>query len=655
MAAFEKVVAATEAKTGRAGRNGSWCCPAHDDSTPSLSITTADGKVIIHCHAGCTVQDVVAAVGLRMTDLFDPSETNGHVNGKARITAAYNYTDAAGALLFQVVRMDPKTFRQRRPDGRGGWEWKLGDTPRVLYQLPRVVDALAEKTVFVAEGEKDCDAIIAAGEVATCNPGGAGKWRPEHTAALAGAFEIVIVVDDDEPGYQHAAAVYDALDGTVGNLLLARAKTGKDAADHLGAGHGIDDMVFLTRQELDALFSPPAARAIVQSPPPLAAEQDILGRFVRVLHDCGVVGEDRNARTVYLGLTSRVLDEPVSLAVKGLSSSGKSHTVETTLKFFPEAAYIPMTAMSEKALIYMKEDFAHRTLVLFEAVALKEQREKTEGNQTAYFVRSLLSEGRINYPVTVRDKDGNFITKTIVKNGPTNMILTTTAVSLHGENETRMLSLPTNDSAEQTKAVLKQLAMPARAVDLEEWRQLQLWIEQAEHRVLIPFAPYLAESIPPVAVRLRRDFKSVLRLVEAHAILHQANRERDNEQRIVADWADYLAVRKLVADLLADGVGATVPETVRDVVDCVQALAKPEGVRANQVARALKLDPSAAYRRLQHARQRGYIENLEDKPRRPGRYIIGDPLPDEIELLPEVPPDDCTIADTDREESGQPA
>src|SRR5919198_6120447 len=106
-----------------------------------------------------------------------------------------------------------------------------------------------------------------------------------------------------------------------------------------------------------------------------------------------------------------------------------------------------MTAMSERALVYMKEDFAHRTLILYEAVALREQREKAESNLTAYFVRSLLSEGRIRYPVTVRDKDGNFVTKTIEKHGPTGLILTTTATSLHGENETRLISLPTDVSA----------------------------------------------------------------------------------------------------------------------------------------------------------------------------------------------------------------
>ena len=85
-----------------------------------------------------------------------------------------------------------------------------------------------------------------------------------------------------------------------------------------------------------------------------------------------------------------------------------------------------MTAMCERALVYSTEEYAHRTLVLYEAAAL---REGIEDNLTAYFVRSLLSEGRIEYPVTVRDKDGSFTTKTIVKEGPTNLIVTTTKIA----------------------------------------------------------------------------------------------------------------------------------------------------------------------------------------------------------------------------------
>jgi len=330
------------------------------------------------------------------------------------------------------------------------------------------------------------------------------------------------------------------------------------------------------------------------------------------------------------------LDEPVSGVVKGLSSSGKSFTTEMTLKFFPEKALIVMTAMSERALIYMKEEFSHRTIVILEASGLREQREKNESNLTAYFVRSLLSEGRIVYPVTVRDKEKGWATTTITKNGPTNVILTTTATQLHGENETRLLSIPTNDSQEQTKAIMRRLAEgKSPTFDYSPWHKLQEWLAtQEKNQVVIPYAADLAEKVPPVAVRLRRDFGSVLRLIRAHALLHQCTRERDNDGRIVATEADYLAVRELVADLIADGVGATVPTTVRETVEAVSKQDTGEGATVKAVGESLKLDRSAAQRRIQSARERGYIVNLEEKRGKPGRYAVGDPLPEEIDLLP---------------------
>lgn len=382
-------------------------------------------------------------------------------------------------------------------------------------------------------------------------------------------------------------------------------------------------------------YTPCADGAQLHTLPPLAQNPYILVAFEQAVRLCGVVGEERCAKLIFLALTSRVLIEPVSLAIKGLSSSGKSFTTETTLKFFPTTGYISMTAMSERALIYMKEDFKHKTLVIFEAVALREQREKNESNLTAYFVRSLLSEGRISYPVTVRDKDGGYITKTIVKEGPTNLILTTTATELHGENETRMLSIPTNDSREQTKAIMRRLAQgKTQAVEFAPWHDLQEWLTTAEHRVKVPYAEYLAEYIPPVAVRLRRDFRAILRLIETHAILHQCTREKDEQGRILANVDDYRAVRALVADLIANGVGATVSATIRETVKAISEIDQGEGVTVKVTSERLKLDRSATQRRIQTSRERGYLVNREEKKGRPARYAIGDSLPDDLELLP---------------------
>ena len=140
-----------------------------------------------------------------------------------------------------------------------------------------------------------------------------------------------------------------------------------------------------------------------------------------------------------------------------------------------------------------------------------------------------------------------------------------------------------------------------------------------------------------MAVRLRRDFGALLNLIRAHALLHQATRERDGEGRIVATIEDYAAVLKLVVDLVGEGVEATVPDTVRETVEAVRQLredSKGEPVTVAELARKLKLDRSAVSRRARNAKDRGYLRDLEDNPRKPSRLVPGDDLPEDLQILP---------------------
>ena len=220
---------------------------------------------------------------------------------------------------------------------------------------------------------------------------------------------------------------------------------------------------------------------------------------------------------------------------------------------------------------------------------------------TAYFVRSLLSEGRIRYPVTEKDKDGKFVTRTIEKEGPTNLVFTTTKTKVHAENETRLLSFQTDDCREQTKRILAELAAEEDdEVDLDEWVQLQRWLQGANRRVTIPYGSRLADLVPPVAVRMRRDFGAVLALIRAHAVLHQLSRDTDDRGQIVANVDDYREVRRLVHGAVSEGVGSAVSATTRETVKAVAELAPAhtEGVPGAAVAEVLGLDKSAARRRL---------------------------------------------------------
>ena len=172
--------------------------------------------------------------------------------------------------------------------------------------------------------------------------------------------------------------------------------------------------------------------------------------------------------------------------------------------------------------------------------------------------------------------------------------------------------------------------------DLTRWQALQTWIATGPSRMSIPFADRLAELVPPVAVRLRRDFKTVLMLIRANAMLHQASRRRDEDGRIIAQIQDYVVVRELIADLVAVGVDATVKPEVREVVRAVSALIEKgqQEVRQSELKSALQLDKSAISRRVADALDGGFLKNLEDRKGRPARLIIGEELPDNQEVLP---------------------
>lgn len=241
---------------------GQWLvnCPAHADRQASLAVREGrDGRVLLHCHAGCSSPRILAAMGLAPADLFTSAVHSAPTARPptARIVTTYDYRDEHGELLYQVVRLEPKAFFQRRPDGAGGWIRTLADVRRVLYRLPELA---GRDDVLVVEGEKDVDVCWATNLAATCNVGGAGKWRDEYTRQLvtAGVRRIAIVPDNDEPGRTHADQV--ARSGATAGLevrlvSLPDLPLKGDLSDYL-AHHRSDDL---------------SARVQAASPYPLAS------------------------------------------------------------------------------------------------------------------------------------------------------------------------------------------------------------------------------------------------------------------------------------------------------------------------------------------------------------------------------------------------
>jgi hypothetical protein len=660
-------------------------CPAHDDRTPSLSVASADGKVLLKCFAGCTVEDVVSAMGLAVSDLFKPRNGEGgtYVPRKKRGTVEYpegkprrgasnaipgtldggdtgctlqGYALSKGlpveflhgAGLRDFVYMDRPAVRipyldengqeaavrfRISVDGTEKFKWRRGDKPR-LYGLALREKAREAGYVVLVEGESDCHTLWYH-EIPALGVPGATSWRNEWSADLDGIEKIYAVVEPDQGG----EALWERLAASDLRDRLYRVELGgaKDAsALHLeGPGSFADRfeealrgaVAYLDIAESEAQERARQAWARCED---LAYDRNILGRFAQELARSGFAGESRTAKILYLAVTSRLLAKPVSVAVKGPSSGGKSYLLEQVLKCFPESAYYALSAMSERALAYSEEPISHRFLVIYEAAGLS-------GDFQTYLVRSLLSEGHLRYEVVEKTSEG-LKPRLIEREGPTGLIVTTTAVKLHPENETRLLSLSVADTREQTHDVLMALARETtEELNLEPWHALQRWLEGAETRVRIPFAETLAAMIPPVAVRLRRDFGAILNLIRAHAVLHQASHERDGEGCVVADLRDYAVVRGLVVDLVSEGVEATVQPIVRQTVEVVSRLLREgdeESVTAKALGRELGLEKGPTSRRVRLALDAGYLRNLEDRRGKPARLVLGDPMPEDLQILP---------------------
>ena len=376
-----------------------------------------------------------------------------------------------------------------------------------------------------------------------------------------------------------------------------------------------------------------AGRTAAGQTPALAFEHDILARFRGDLRRAGVAGEEKLASLTYLALTSRVLpwgkpaERPVSAITKGTTSTGKSHTTRTVLRFFPPEAYVDLGSMSKRFLFYDEEPYSHRFVVVPEWASI------ADDDELVALLRTLLSEGCIVHGTV--EGEGKRSARRIEKEGPTGLLVTTTEGFTDPELETRCLSLLTDDTPEQTRRVFAVFAEQeedaSSSLDFDAWHELQAWIAaRGETRVFVPFVRTLGELMPTGATRLRRDFVSLICLVRAHAILYQAQRERDHHGRIVATVeGDYEPVRDLVAALIAEGVEASVPERTRATVEAVRNLidnGEPHP-SPKAITDVLEIGRSATYDRIRDALRRGFLVNLAHRSERGMKLELGAELP----------------------------
>lgn len=354
-------------------------CPGHDDKSPSLSISLgSDGKILVKCFAGCSTISIVNAIGLEMKDLFADSDppirglgSNGSkAPAKATrivIDKVYQYTDADGVVIYENVRYHPKDFRQRRPDGNGGYIYNLQGVRRVPYRLPELIERLKQPDpeIWLTEGEKDADTLRLLGLTASSFK----NWRQSLNRRIKGAH-TVLFRDHDASGVKQAndaARIIAAVARSIKVLDLFDGeplpeKHGRDVSDWIDVrrSEGLDDETIAERLTVlvddadtwqDAPDTTKSANGSVQEAQSFidSSVQDVdgaelldeierfIGRFVSYPSE-----DARVAHTLWIAHTW-LMDHwdstPRLAALSPEPGSGKSRLLEVTEPLVPRAVH----------------------------------------------------------------------------------------------------------------------------------------------------------------------------------------------------------------------------------------------------------------------------------------------------------------------------
>jgi len=217
-------------------------CPCHDDKHQSLSVAEKDDRIMLYCHAGCSFNDIIKTLNISRN------------REERQITNIYDYTDSEGKLLYQVVRYYPKNFRQRRPDGDGGWIWDMKGIKTTLYHFPEVLTAIGDKRlIWIVEGEKDVDNLRESGQIATSISGGASSKWPPYLIPLFKDTTVGIIPDHDEPGRKYAHYVASLLYGWASPLKIIELPS-KDVSDYLSA-ESLDNLLNIYKNTVEHIPS----------------------------------------------------------------------------------------------------------------------------------------------------------------------------------------------------------------------------------------------------------------------------------------------------------------------------------------------------------------------------------------------------------------
>lgn len=197
----------------RISNNSYQChCPAHADSKASLTITEKDDKILLYCHAGCSIQEILKSIQLSEKDLFN------NIPAKTAVVAEYIYRDEGGKPLYKVIRLEPKEFLQAKYNN-GKWVFKMDGTKYVPYNLPNVIKS---DEIYFVEGEKDADNLNKIGLVATTTVSGASSFNKHKDAYIQylKGKNVYIIPDNDDAGHQYAISIMKASKGIAKSVKI---------------------------------------------------------------------------------------------------------------------------------------------------------------------------------------------------------------------------------------------------------------------------------------------------------------------------------------------------------------------------------------------------------------------------------------------------
>lgn len=651
-------------------------CPGHSDSTPSLSVTEKDSKVLVKCHAGCAQDRVLTA--LKGKDIWPPGNGEGIKQEKGNTSAGKRRNTATpsgltldelakakglqidgptglkawgiaqviqrGATVMRIPYMNEAgevvavRFRQSL-NGAQRFTWRKGDKV-LLYGLWRLREIREAGWVLLVEGESDCWTCWLYGIPALGLPG-KSTWKPAWAELLKGlgvylwqepdAPELAGKILKDITTLKVISAPPDFKDLNEAHLkgeeIPALLDTLKSAAIPAETLRQTERAARL--KELEK-----AAEAVLLTPAPLTlVRQAILSQ--------GYGGDVGQPMITYLAATSRLLAMrsgamPVHLLLVAQASAGKSYLLGIVIRLLPEEAYHVIDAGSPRVLIYDDADLQHRVLIFGEADSLP----AGEDNPAASAVRTLLQEHSLSYKVTVKNPEtGEYSVKEVCKPGPTVMISTSTR-RLGYQLDTRVFSLDVMDTPDKIgAALLAQAELELNGATAPDGALIafQSYLQVlSPWEVSVPFIKVLAAEIGrrATAARIMRDFARLTSLIKSVAIISHRQRQRNKDGQVIAQIEDYATVYELVGPMYeATLTGAT--KELRATVQAVEEMLElGQSISATTLASQLVINRGTASRRVNAAIKRGWIINRETKKSQPWDLQMGEPLP-ETQGLPD--------------------